>query len=124
MEAAESSLVVKLPRTVISSEVQRSREICLEIDLSISLRSSRDDDRLLKREVVTFAYYVPPLAHFEVKNYNTQKYYSLKKINRSLNYFHKYFAFSKFFIFLCLMINNIHTWLWQSSSNTDCAGCV
>jgi hypothetical protein len=55
MEAAESSLVVKLPRTVISSEVQRSREICLEIDLSISLRSSRDDDRLLKHEVVTFA---------------------------------------------------------------------
>jgi|GEM_PF-3823370 len=73
MRAAESSLVVKLPRTVISSEVQRSREIFLEIDLSISLRFSRDDDRLLKGEEETFAYYVPPLAHFEVNKLQYSK---------------------------------------------------
>ncbi len=37
--------------TVISSGVQRSREIYLEIDLSIPLRSSRDDDALLLESV-------------------------------------------------------------------------
>jgi len=72
----------------------------------------------------SFAYFAPPLAPFAVKMTRLMKYHSLKIINRLLNYFHKYFAFSKFFIFLWLMINNIHTWLWQSNSKTDCAGCV
>jgi hypothetical protein len=32
------------PKLVISSGVQRSREICLEVDLSTPLRFGRDDD--------------------------------------------------------------------------------